>query len=84
MDKTDRTRACYLHACLKWVQGEQLTNASVRERFGIEESNRAIASRLIRDAVEARVILPVDAGAAPKMMRYIPWWAASLDSGASR
>ena len=25
--------ACYLHACIKHVQGEQLTNSSLRERF---------------------------------------------------
>lgn len=75
MDKTDKTRACYLHACLRWVQGKQLTNASLRERFGIEEGNRAIACRLIRDAVDAGRIVPVDPGAAPKQMRYIPWWA---------
>jgi hypothetical protein len=62
---------------LKWVQDDQLTNASVRERFGIQEGNRAIASRLIRDAVEAGVIQPVDTNAAPNRMRYVPWWAIS-------
>jgi ATP-dependent DNA helicase RecG len=36
MDKADRARACYLHACLKRVQHDYLTNASVRERFGID------------------------------------------------
>jgi predicted HTH transcriptional regulator len=79
MDKADRTRACYLHACLRWVQNEKLTNASVRQRFGIEEGNRSIASRLIREAVEAGKIVPVDPDAAPKVRRYIPWWATSND-----
>lgn len=82
MDKDARVRACYLHACLRWVRAEQLTNSSVRKRFGIEEGNRAIASRLIRDTVEAGRIVAVDASAAPKLMRYIPWWAASRDEGA--
>jgi len=34
-------------------------------------------SRLIRDAADARAIVPYDSSAAPKMMKYIPWWAAS-------
>jgi len=77
MDKEDRIRACYLHACLKYVQRDFLTNTSLRERFGIEEQNRSMASRLIRDAADARAIVPYDSAAAPKMMKYIPWWAAS-------
>ena len=76
MDKEDRVRACYLHACLKYVQRDFLTNTSLRERFGIEEKNRSMASRLIRDAAEARAIVPYDPTAAPKLMKYVPWWAA--------
>ncbi|MDH4099502.1 MAG: hypothetical protein OEV28_02860 [Nitrospirota bacterium] len=76
MDKADRIRACYLHACLKYVNREYLTNTSVRERFGIEPQNIAIASRLIKEAVAADAIVLHDIGAAPKLRKYIPWWAA--------
>lgn len=76
MDKADRVRAVYLHACLRYVNREHMTNTSVRERFGIESKNSAAASRLIREAVEDGRVLPYDAGAAPKMMRYIPYWAS--------
>jgi ATP-dependent DNA helicase RecG len=48
----------------------------VRERFGIEPQNIAAASRLIREAVEAGVVVAYDPKAAPKMMRYMPAWAA--------
>ena len=75
MDKPDRVRACYLHACLKYVNRDYLTNTSVRERFGIEEQNIATASRLIREAVDAGAIMPYDKQAAPKMMKYVPFWA---------
>jgi len=54
MDKDDWVRACYLHACLKYVSRGLLTNTSVRERFGIDQQNSATASRLIREAVEDR------------------------------
>jgi len=75
MDKADRVRAVYLHACLRFVNREYWTNTSVRERFGIEPQNLAVASRLIREAVDAGVIVPYDADAAPKLMRYVPIWA---------
>jgi len=75
MDKSDRVRACYLHACLKWVMRDQLTNASLRERFGVSEQNKAAVSRYIREAIEEGVILPHDDKAPKKMMKYVPFWA---------
>ncbi|MBN1928765.1 MAG: transcriptional regulator [Chlorobiaceae bacterium] len=75
MDKVDRIRACYLHACLRYVQRDYLTNASLRDRFGIEEKNKATASRYIREALEEGVIRPVNEDAARKMMKYVPFWA---------
>lgn len=77
MDKADRVRACYLHACLKYVNREYLTNRSVRERFGIDARNMAAASRLIKEAIDEKAIVPYDISAAPKLMKYVPWWAAS-------
>lgn len=76
MDKAEQVRACYQHACLRYVLRHFLTNTSLRERFGIEEKNRATASRIIRDAVDTGVITPFDPSAAPKIMKYVPWWAA--------
>lgn len=75
MDRDERTRACYLHACLRYVQRDFLTNTSLRERFRIEPKNSAIASRLIREAVEAGSLLPFDPRASRQQMKYIPWWA---------
>ena len=76
MRKADRIRACYLHACLRYVTGSALTNSSLRQRFGIEEKNKASVSRYIRESIEANMIKPLDAEAAPKLMKYIPFWAA--------
>jgi ATP-dependent DNA helicase RecG len=75
MDKADRIRACYLHACLKRVMSDYLTNASLRARFGIAEKNKAIVSRYIREAVESGMIRPYDQDAARKLMKYVPYWA---------
>lgn len=75
MAKEDRIRACYLHACLRYVNRDNMTNASLRERFGIEAQNSAVASRIIRDTISAKMIKPYDKDAGKKYMRYIPIWA---------
>lgn len=81
MDKNDRVRACYLHACLCYVTRREMTNSTLRARFGVEEQNRSTVSRLLREAVEAGAIVPADPDAAPKLMRYLPFWAAALAEG---
>jgi ATP-dependent DNA helicase RecG len=75
MDKADRVRACYLHACLRYVNRDYMTNASLRERFGIEAHNSATASRLIKEALEAKAIRLHDEAAANKLKKYVPSWA---------
>ena len=81
MDRSERVRACYLHACLKHVNREPFTNASVRKRFDIKAATAAsvasIASRYIREAVEAGYIKPLDEQAGRRRMSYVPFWAAS-------
>ncbi len=71
----DKLWACYLHACILHVQGEQLTNSSLRERFGLKQSSSGSVSRLIKQAVELEYIKPMDPDTAPRYMRYIPIWA---------
>lgn len=80
MNKEDRIRAVYLHACLRYVSREHTTNSSIRARFGIESHNSATASRLIADAVEAGVIVPYDSDGPRRLMRYVPYWASDSRS----
>lgn len=75
MDREDRVRAVYLHACLRHVQRAHMTNSSLRHRFGIDAKNSAIASRLLKEAMAAGAIRLEDASAAPKLRRYVPHWA---------
>ena len=82
MDKTEREHACYLHACLRYVQRESMTNKSIRERFGIDEKNRATASRLIGEVVKAGVVAIRLPEAPPKFREYVPFWASSGNSPA--
>lgn len=71
----DKLWSCYLHACLMFIQGEGLTNASLRKRFGVKESLSGSISRLIREAVARGLVKPLDPGTAPRYMKYIPVWA---------
>ena len=66
--------ACYLHACIKQVQGKYLTNSSLRKRFGLEVSSSGSISRLIKEAVELNYIKPLDPNTAPRYMKYILIW----------
>ncbi|MCQ0034700.1 ATP-binding protein [Burkholderia glumae] len=75
MDKRDRIRACYLHACLRYVSRDYMSNTSLRERFGIAPQNSAMASRYIKEAVEHGMIRPYDELAGRKYMKYVPHWA---------
>lgn len=75
MDKEDRIRACYLHACLKNVQRDFMTNTTLRERFGIEDKNSATASRIIKETIIAGLIRCHDETAGSKARKYLPWWA---------
>ena len=75
MDKADRVRACYLHACLRYVNRDFMTNTTLRERFGIDPSNKSMASRYIREAIEADAIKLYDEDSAMKLRKYVPFWA---------
>lgn len=75
MDKSDKIWACYCHSCLKYVMGEQMTNQSLRKRFGVEEKNYATVSRIISDTIEAGWIKPHDPdNLSRKHAKYVPYW----------
>lgn len=76
MDKRDKVRACYQHACLKYISNEKMTNQTLRDRFKIDEKNSAIASRIIRDTIEEGLIKEDDpSSSSRRFARYIPFWA---------
>lgn len=77
MEKADRVRAAYLHACLQYVQQKRMSNTSLRERFGLEESSamRSKVSRVIRDTIDAGLIQQYDPGSESRRhVTYVPFW----------
>lgn len=75
MDSKERIRACYQHACLRFVLGDRMTNSSLRARFGIEAKNASQASRLIKESLAAGVIKLFDPEVRDRDRSYLPFWA---------
>ncbi|GAB1451016.1 hypothetical protein MASR2M47_10720 [Draconibacterium sp.] len=76
MDKKDKIRATHQHACLCYVSNEKMTNQSLRKRFQIAEKNYSLASRIIRDTLESKIIKEDDPeSTSRKYAKYIPFWA---------
>ena len=75
MDKTERVRACYLHACLRYVMKLPMNNASIRERFGIAEKSASQASRLLKESVDAELVIIRDPEVGARSRTYLPYWA---------
>ena len=75
MSKYDRYRACYLHACLKRVNREYMTNSSLRERFNIDAKNSSMISRLLKETCDLGLIKVSDDSTADKNRKYVPFWA---------
>jgi predicted HTH transcriptional regulator len=75
MDKNDKIRGCYLHACLKYVSGTPMTNQSLRDRFGISEENYPMVSKIISDTIEAELVKVYDPSSnSRKYAKYVPYW----------
>ena len=70
MTTDDKVRACYQHTVLKWIEGERMTNETLRKRFGIEKHNYSIASRIIAETIKAKKIKKSE-----KPKEYMPYWA---------
>ncbi len=73
MSTDERVRACYWHFVLKYLSGDRMKNATLRERLGIGPRNAAQASVVIRKALEDGLIKAADAEH-PKA-GYHPGWA---------
>jgi predicted HTH transcriptional regulator len=72
MSKQDRIRACYQHACLRNEAGDPMSNGSLRRRFGLGEKQYPQVSEVIRDAIEAGLIKPLDSDQPNRKARYVP------------
>jgi len=74
MSRTDRVRACYQHSVLRWVCKDFMTNATLRDRLGVKDSNYPMVSKVIKDALGMELIKPAEPENKSTKKKYIPWW----------
>ncbi len=76
MGRNDKIRACFQHCVLKYVMNEKMTNQTLRDRFNLSVAESHLASRVIRDAVDAGMIKLDDPDSTSRRYsRYVPYWA---------
>lgn len=66
----DRVRACFQHCALRYVENGRMTNASLRERLGIDETNYPAATAIINETIKRGLVKGSD-----KSKEYVPFWA---------
>lgn len=76
MTKREKIMACYQHACLMFEDNVAINNQSVRERFGLNKNQSYVASRILADTIEEKLIKPVDEeSVSKKFSTYVPFYA---------
>ncbi len=76
MNGSDRVRACYQHCVLQYVLRRQMTNQSLRERFGLSEGSSNTVSQIITATIEQGLVKnDPNAPGSRRYARYIPSWA---------
>lgn len=75
MNRKDKIRACYLHACLRYIQNDFMTNTSLRERFGIDVKNIAMVSRIIKETLSDEKVSIYDETVGTRARMYVPRWS---------
>lgn len=76
MTVLEKTAAAYWHAAFKYVEGDRMSNESLRNRFNLDPASYPSVSVIIRNAqIEGRIKV-VDASVGNKARRYVPFWVS--------
>lgn len=76
MTLDERIEAAYQHSVIRYFSSEGMTNASLRQRFGMHDKQASQISRLIKECVDKGKIKPKDPESeSKKFVVYVPYWA---------
>jgi predicted HTH transcriptional regulator len=75
MTPEERVRACFQHAQVCHERNEPMSNGSLRARFGLPDKQISQVSIVIRDAIAAGKIKPLNEDQANRNARYVPSYA---------
>ena len=74
MSTNERLRCCAEHCVICYINRRCMTNTSLRERFGLDNSYVHVISQLIQLAVKEQRIKPLSAETR-RTRSYIPFWS---------
>lgn len=76
MTEDERIEACYQHSIIQYFGQGGMTNASLRQRFKMQEKQASQLSRLIKLAMDnGRIKVKDPASGSKKYSVYLPYWA---------
>jgi ATP-dependent DNA helicase RecG len=75
MTPDERIRACFQHAQVCLESNEPMNNSSLRARFGLSDKQISQVSLVIRDALDAGKIKPLNEDQGNRNARYVPVYA---------
>lgn len=78
MSITERTNSIYWNACLKYVEGKQISNKTIRDTFKLSTRDSSLVSKAVNNAIEAKKIKVYDTNAGRKFSKYIPFWGKDV------
>jgi len=58
-----------------------MTNKSLRDRFGLDDSKGGTVSRIINAALEAGMIKKISLSESRRDSAYVPFWSTSREYG---
>lgn len=71
----DKMRTCFYHCAIKHIHNDYMTNASLRERLNLPDTQTSSVSRIIKETKESGKIKEFDPNnKAPRHQRYVPYW----------
>lgn len=74
LTKEQKLWSCYSHSAKMLLEGKSATNASFRERFGLDKKSASTVSRLFSEAVKAKLIKPKEEAVGSRAKSYVPFW----------
>jgi predicted HTH transcriptional regulator len=73
--RDEKQRACFHHCVIQWIKSDPMSNASLRARFQIPDSDYQAVSDIISQSVKQGRIMPADPNQGRRNARYVPYWA---------
>ncbi|MFM7468681.1 MAG: RNA-binding domain-containing protein [Vampirovibrionales bacterium] len=75
LSSKEKINICYYHAVISLLQGSEMTNTSLRERFGLASRYSSTVSRVIQQAMKDKKIAIKDHSVGKRAKSYLPYFA---------